>query len=164
MKAAVAIRPMTAGDIPSAMALADTLPEAPHWNRSVYETALHPAIQPGRMVLLAEAPDGSLAGFAVASWTGPEAELESIAVAPAWQRRRVAHALFSHLAAHLRDRGAQSVLLEVRVSNRPARNLYHSLGFAETGRRRGYYADPREDAIILRLELVSGPPDAVSEA
>lgn len=153
MKAEVAVRPMTAEDIPTVMALAQALPEAPHWSRDVYETALSPGNQPGRIVLVAHAPDESLAGFSVASWTGPEAELESIAVAPSWQRRRVAHTLFFRLAAYLRDRRADSIFLEVRVSNRPARNLYRALGFAETGRRRDYYADPREDAIVLRLDL-----------
>lgn len=155
MKAEVAIRPMTAEDIPAVMALADALPEAPHWPRNVYQTALHPG-SPGRVVLIAQAPGGSLAGFAVASWTGPEAELESIAVAPAWQRRRVAHSLFMSLAAYLRGRLAESVFLEVRVSNRPARNLYRSLGFAEAGRRKAYYTDPTEDAVVLRLDLPSG--------
>jgi ribosomal protein S18 acetylase RimI-like enzyme len=45
------------------------------------------------------------------------------------------------------------VLLEVRQSNRPARALYLSLGFIETGRRHGYYADPVEDAIQMRFEM-----------
>ncbi|MND05848.1 ribosomal-protein-alanine N-acetyltransferase [compost metagenome] len=54
-----------------------------------------------------------------------------------------------------RDYGAQTILLEVRPSNQAAIELYASAGFAEIGRRRGYYpaGNEREDAIVLQLEL-----------
>jgi ribosomal-protein-alanine N-acetyltransferase len=146
-------------DIPAVMALAEALPATPHWPRSVYETAVDSGGRPGRVVLLAHAPDGSLAGFAAASWSGPEAELESIGVAPQWQRRGVARRLFRRMAGLLQERGADVVFLEVRASNQPALNLYISLGFAETGRRRGYYADPPEDAILMRLDLRGAEPE-----
>lgn len=154
---------MTPEDIPAVMALAEALPAAPHWHRSVYETALDPGGRQGRMVLLAHASGGSLAGFAAASWTGPEAELESIAVAPRWQRQGVARSLFRRMAQLLHERGADAVFLEVRASNQPASNLYRSLGFAVTGHRRGYYADPPEDAIVLRLDTRSGGTEGPSE-
>jgi ribosomal-protein-alanine N-acetyltransferase len=155
---------MTPEDIPAVMALAEALPAAPHWPRSVYETALDPGGRQGRIVLLAHASGGSLAGFAAAAWTGPEAELESIAVAPAWQRQGVARSLFRRMAGLLSERGADAVFLEVRASNQPALDLYRSLGFAVTGRRRGYYADAPEDAIVMRLDLRSAGPEDPSKA
>jgi ribosomal-protein-alanine N-acetyltransferase len=45
------------------------------------------------------------------------------------------------------------VILEARASNQPALRLYRALGFVETGRRPRYYADPIEDAVLLRLQL-----------
>ena len=48
----------------------------------------------------------------------------------------------------------REVLLEVRESNQAARGFYASLGFLEEGRRRSYYADPVEDAVLMRMQLV----------
>jgi len=151
MSAELRIRAMMPADIPAVTALADLLPAAPHWPQSTYQVALHPVSQPERIALVAEDSDGALAGFAIASIVGSESELESIAVAPRFQRQGVASALFRRLAALLRERAAGAVFLEVRASNQPARNLYCSLGFTESGHRKAYYADPPEDAIVLRF-------------
>jgi len=55
------------------------------------------------------------------------------------------------------------LVLEVRDSNKAARGFYGSFGFIEVGRRPGYYADPVEDAILMRLD-VEGRPDAEKRA
>ncbi|MFZ0394658.1 MAG: GNAT family N-acetyltransferase [Terracidiphilus sp.] len=153
MNTELRIRSMTPADIPAVAALAESLPAAPHWPQSTYEFALNPASQPERIALLAEGPDGTLAGFAIASIASAEAELESTAVATRFQRQGVAGSLFRRLATLLRERAVQTVFLEVRASSKPARGLYAGLGFAESGRRKGYYADPAEDAVIFRLEI-----------
>jgi len=57
------------------------------------------------------------------------------------------------LAVELRAAGANELLLEARPSNLPALALYGSLGFAQTGLRPGYYADPIEDAILMSLPI-----------
>ena len=76
-----------------------------------------------------------------------ETEILNLAVSPEVRRRGVATALVRHLAdMHLGD-----VLLEVRASNTAARALYRSLGFVEQGLRKGYYRDPVDDALLLRL-------------
>jgi ribosomal-protein-alanine N-acetyltransferase len=156
------IRPMTPEDVSAVMALADSLPAAPHWRRETYNFALDPASRPQRVALVAEDPDGALAGFAIASITGPEAELESIAVMPELQRQGVARSLFNRLAALLRERGLQAVFLEVRASNRGARSLYESLSFSQSGCRKAYYSNPPEDAVILRLDLAPMEPNGPS--
>ena len=69
------------------------------------------------------------------------------------QRRGLGRRLFHALAAELRAAGVTELVLEVRASNRPALGFYRSLGFARTGLRRGYYADPVEDAVLMRLPL-----------
>lgn len=152
---------MTNGDIPAVMAIAHSLPQAPHWPRNVYETALNPASPCPRIALVAETFSGAPAGFAIASLSLASAELESIAVAPGSQRQGIAGHLIRQLAKQLRQCGVESVFLEVRASNQPARNLYISLNFSETGRRKDYYTEPAEDAIVLSLSLrpasVAGP-------
>lgn len=147
------IRRMTADDVDALVAIARDLKDAPQWPRSGYETALMPEVWPQRIALAAETAGSNIAGFLVAALIPPEAELESIAVAAEFQRRGLARELFAALVWELRARSVTRVLLEVRPSNQAARAFYLSLGFVETARRPGYYADPVEDAILLRLEL-----------
>jgi len=101
----------------------------------------------------AEGERSGIVGFAVASVLAPESELELIAVCPEAQRRGVARRLFEDLAAELSAAGAAEVNLEVRAGNRAALGLYRKLGFVESGRRKGYYQNPVEDALQLRLGL-----------
>jgi [ribosomal protein S18]-alanine N-acetyltransferase len=149
---AVGVRRMTASDLDAVLAIAASLKQAPQWAREAYEAALDGETGPLRVALVSEI-DERVTGFAVASVVAPEAELETIAVAGAWQRRGVAKALWAALAEELKLAGARVTLLEVRTSNGKALGLYGRLGFAETGRRKGYYADPKEDAVLMRLEL-----------
>jgi ribosomal-protein-alanine N-acetyltransferase len=66
----------------------------------------------------------------------------------------VGRRLFAALAVELSAAAATSVHLEVRSSNAPALAFYAALGFEEVGRRPRYYADPVEDALLLRLGLL----------
>ena len=146
------VRPMTAADLGRVLQIAGSLKEAPAWPAAAWEKALEPESAPRRVCLVAEDRVGeAVVGFAVACVVGEQAELESIGVAGESQRRGVARLLFGALAAELKAAGAREVILEVRDSNRAARGLYLSLGFAETGRRRRYYHDPEEDAVLMAL-------------
>jgi ribosomal-protein-alanine N-acetyltransferase len=117
-------------------------------------TALDTQTAPPRIALVAEETNsGVIAGFAVASLLPPQAELESIAVAPNLQRRGLAGHLFSLLSEELRAAGATEIILEVRASNQPALGLYRRFGFAESGCRPRYYTEPVEDAVLMRLGL-----------
>jgi ribosomal-protein-alanine N-acetyltransferase len=138
------IRRMQATDVEAAVALAAELPTAPHWKAELYLSTLAAGV-----AVVAEAA-GGMAGFAVASVIAPQAELESIVVAPEFQRMGVARRLFEALAGELVAAGVEEVLLEVRASNDAALGFYRSLGFEETGRRPGYYSSPVEDALLLR--------------
>lgn len=152
MPAGLRIRPMSAADVNSVQALAATLQHAPHWTRKSWE-ALLISSAPRRVAFVVEVAPGVIAGFAIVSLTPPEAELESIGVAPECQRQGIAHALYRAVESELRTAGVTAVLLEVRPSNAPARALYRALGFTEAGRRPGYYADPAEDALLLWREV-----------
>lgn len=146
------VRPLAAADLDAALALSAPLAHAPRWSRTVWAGVLDPHSHPRRIVLGVFSA-AQLAGFAVAVLAPPEAELESIAVAAPFQRRGLARALLAALDAHLRAAAVDTLLLEVRVSNTPAQALYRSSGFVQIGRRPGYYADPVEDALILRRAL-----------
>lgn len=150
----IRIRPMVAEDVGRVMEIAKSLSQAPHWGQAVYLAAVDADAKPRRVALVAEdRMTGTIAGFAVASVTPPESELETIAVAEGFQRAGVARSLFAKLADELRRQGAGVTLLEVRASNEKALAFYRALGFAESGRRPRYYADPVEDAVLMRLAL-----------
>ena len=83
-----------------------------------------------------------------------EADIMNVSVHPDFRRRGVAEALIIRLVSDLKERGIHALLLEVRVSNTPAITLYEKLGFSQVGRRKNYYHNPKEDALILRKEWV----------
>jgi [ribosomal protein S18]-alanine N-acetyltransferase len=150
----LSIRPMEGRDLDRIVEIADGLGTAPDWTRAAYTAALDASNVPRRVALVAGiSTTGEIAGFAVASLIPPEAELEVIAVVPTLQRRGIAGKLFEAVEEELVAAQVKRILLEVRASNVAALGLYRSLGFGEVGRRGAYYADPVEDAIILRREI-----------
>ncbi len=140
---------MGSEDVPEVLEIANGLDEAPHWARDVYIHALDPSARPARVALVAEDPEAGVVGFLVTVMVPPQAELETVAVSRLTQRRGIGVRLFEELLRILKERQITEVMLEVRESNHPARAFYRSVGFAPTGRRRGYYSDPKEDAILL---------------
>jgi ribosomal-protein-alanine N-acetyltransferase len=82
-----------------------------------------------------------------------ELEIHNLAVRAGRRREGWGRRLLRLVLASARRRGAQVALLEVRESNLPARRLYAAEGFEELFRRRAYYQEPREDALVLRREL-----------
>lgn len=153
-KAGIRVRRMVAGDLDRVLEIAKATRHAPGWPRDAYEQALDPNALPWRVALVAERPGaGMLAGFLVARVTAPEAELESIVTALAHQRRGVALELFSALKRELRHQGVREVILEVRAGNQAAQGFYRFLGFGQEGLRPAYYAEPVEDAVLMRLRI-----------
>ncbi|MGO9323503.1 MAG: GNAT family N-acetyltransferase [Terracidiphilus sp.] len=146
------VRQMTAADIPRAMEIATSLPEAPHWPESAYLDALNPEAIPRRIALVVVS-SGNVQGFTVASLLPPHAELELIAVSAGSQRRGMGRMLFDRLVHDLRGMGVLEIVLELRTSNRAAVTFYRSAGFGQTGLRLAYYVDPIEDAVLMRLQL-----------
>ena len=97
--------------------------------------------------------ENAVAGMASAIFVSDEAEITKVAVAPEYRRRGVARIILSELEARLSARGVHRLLLEVRETNAPARALYESAGFTVLSTRAGYYASPREDAVIMEKFL-----------
>ena len=98
------------------------------------------------------------AGFALVRTAADEAELLTIAVAAERRGEGVGAALLEAAISRAGEAGAAQMHLEVAVDNQPALRLYRRAGFAEAGRRRGYYerSDGRVDALVLTRVLNSG--------
>ena len=93
-----------------------------------------------------------LAGYIGSQTVMGETDMMNVAVAPDYRRQGVGEKLILTLVDILKAQGSHWLMLEVRQSNAPARALYEKLGFAEVGRRKNYYRNPKEDALILRKE------------
>jgi [ribosomal protein S18]-alanine N-acetyltransferase len=158
----IGIRLANETDLTGVVALERTVTEAPHWPEKEYIAIFDQGQGVGNLIkrclLIAEAK-GRLLGFGVGKMIESGegiAELESIVVDKNARRRGVGKALCEAVAAWSRQQGASGLELEVRAGNEAAIALYTSLGFDITGRRRAYYAQPVEDALLMRLNLEKG--------
>lgn len=100
---------------------------------------------------------GEVAGFVITRRAAEEAEILSVAVAPARRNRGVAGRLLAVHLGRLAAGGVEKVFLEVDKDNVPARRLYDSAGFREVGQRPGYYdraGGPPAVALVLRRDLM----------
>lgn len=91
----------------------------------------------------------TLIGYAGFWLIGDEAHLMTIAVAPEWQGRGIGEWMLLEILDRMEGVGAGQATLEVRVGNTKAISLYRRLGFEVVGRRRRYYSDNDEDALIM---------------
>ena len=106
-----------------------------------------------RLSLWLVALDGEkVAGYVGSQSVLGETDMMNIAVHPDYRRQGIGEQLVVQLVEALKAKGNHSLMLEVRVSNEPARKLYEKLGFIQVGLRKNYYRNPREDACILRKE------------
>lgn len=109
----------------------------------------------GTVAFLAEESGTSL-GFILFRAAGGEAEILTLAVHPKARRQGFGRRLVEAAAGKAQTMGAAALFLEVAVDNKAALSLYGSLGFAEAGRRKAYYAReglPPADALTLKVEL-----------
>lgn len=132
--------------IPFILSIQSGSPAASHWKHADYDAAL---AEPHRLVLIAE-KDSRILGFLVAYTGIPEWELENIAVAAELRRNGIGRALIIALIDRAREAHAAEIRQEIRASNMSAQKLGLSVGFIQEGRRRNYYRDPVEDALLLK--------------
>ena len=93
-----------------------------------------------------------VAGYIGSQTVCGETDMMNVAVHPSHRRKGIAEALILGLIEELKAMESHCLTLEVRASNTPAISLYEKLGFSEIGRRKNYYRNPKEDALILRKE------------
>lgn len=96
---------------------------------------------------------GLVVGYLCLWEIGDEVHITNIAVGRAHRRRGYARYMLTEALEAARRRGARAVFLEVRPSNAEALGLYEALGFHVVGRRKGYYYDTGEDALVMEAEL-----------
>lgn len=107
----------------------------------------------GTVLLVTARADREIAGYVWAQTVLDEGYIGNVAVLPAFRRMGIADGLMQALAGAARERGLSFLTLEVRASNLPAIALYEKNGYVPAGRRRNYYADPKEDAILMTLNF-----------
>jgi ribosomal-protein-alanine N-acetyltransferase len=104
--------------------------------------------------LMAVAREGTqITGYVVVYLAADQAELESIAVDTSFRRCGAAYAMLDFIIREAKQKGVGSMTLEVRESNFPARALYEKFGFEILGKRKNFYCNPQEDALILGSDL-----------
>ena len=126
------------------MALEKHAVTAAHWSLRQYEEVFATR-EPPRVALVIER-DG-IQGFLVARAVDKEWEIENMAVSGPARRHGLGTRLLGEFLDRARLGGAEMVFLEVRESNHAARALYEKWAFIQSGRRKGYYCGPEEDAI-----------------
>lgn len=119
------------------------------WSEAMLEEELYNDMA---SFVVAEADNGRVLGYAGLHVVLDEGYIDNVAVRPEFRRQGIAAALLETFLrfgqAHL-----AFLTLEVRESNAPAIALYAKHGFAQAGRRKGYYTAPKEDAILMTLEF-----------
>lgn len=98
--------------------------------------------------------DNQIVGYAGYWLILEEAHITTIGIEPRFQRRGWGEVLLMHLIEHAARAGAKWLTLEVRASNVAAQKLYEKYGFTSLGRRRAYYQDNNEDALIMWTENI----------
>ncbi|WP_409328774.1 ribosomal protein S18-alanine N-acetyltransferase [Trujillonella humicola] len=144
----VRLRPMRLADLPAVMQLEEELFAPDTWTVSMYRDELSRTDTRHYLV----AVDGDeVAGYAGLIAYDDEAHVATIGVAGARQGEGIGALLLDALLAEA-DRRSPVVLLEVRADNEVAQGLYRRRGFAEMGRRRGYYQPSGTDAVVMKRE------------
>jgi len=101
---------------------------------------------------------GTIVGYLCVWEIADEIHVTNVAVHPTRRRQGVARALLGGLLAEAQARDLRFIVLEVRPSNLEAITLYESFGFRVTGRRRAYYYDTGEDALVMEADLQAAQP------
>ena len=138
------IRPMTYGDLEQTACI-EEICFRESWSASLLKESME---SPWNVFLVAQEGE-ELIGYGTVCVIAGEGEIQRIAVLPAFRQKGLGRELLAALEKTAKERGARAVTLEVRESNFSARRLYVSAGFMEEGRRKGYYRNPEEDAIIM---------------
>ena len=141
------IVPMTAAHVPAVAAL-ELLSFPMPWSAQDIAGELENPLSLWLVALFEE----KLIGYIGSQTVLDAADIMNVAVSPEWRRHGVGRALLLALEERLRAAGVTSMTLEVRPSNLPAQTLYRVLGYCQVGRRKNYYINPKEDALILRKE------------
>lgn len=152
------LRPMQEADLGAVLEIERAAYEFP-WTRAIFRDCL----RVGYPCFVYEGTRGLL-GHGVMSLAAGECHLLNICIHPDYQRRGLGRAMIDYFLKLAQRRNAHVALLEVRISNRAAYDLYIKMGFDEIGMRKDYYParNGREDAIMLARDLTLDLPNLTS--
>lgn len=152
--AQVQVRLFRQDDLEAILDIQNAIRTIAAWRGRDYEQL---AADPQGMILVAESEARMLpeiVGFSAFHRIERESELWSVAVRPSHRRQGIAQELLREGCRRLAESGVRRIFLEVRESNLPAVEFYYSFGFELLGRRKEYYLNPKEDALVLVYKLV----------
>lgn len=104
-------------------------------------------------VYMAAESENGMAAYCTIVTSFETADLYNIAVKEEYRRKGIARKLLSECLRQCQGMGVNGIFLEVRESNIPALNFYDKMGFIKIGKRKGYYSNPSEDAVIMKKTL-----------
>ena len=145
----ISIAAMTLDDLDEVLDIERVSFQTP-WSRSAFRYELTQN-RVARSVVLRMGRE--LAGYLCLWEIGHEIHITNLAVHPRFRRRGVARALLGQTMEGARRSGVELLFLEVRPTNGEALALYESFGFSVIGRRKGYYFDTGEDALVMEARL-----------
>ena len=132
-----------------------------HWGWDAYHTELQSRKDSIMLVARKEGShrpgELSVIGFIVARCLADEIHVNNVAVRPSFRRQGIGQQLLEAVLAWGKEKQAGLAVLEVRAGNNAAQKLYRASGFEVVGRRRRYYKDPLEDALLMTVSLKQNP-------
>ncbi len=155
----LSIEPMQEQDVPTVQAIEREIFSTP-WPRNAYYRELASRNSAHYIVLRRHADDGGeseIVGYAGMWRMYDEAHVTTIGVRHDLQHSGYGRVLFAALVQSAYEMGAKWITLEVRTSNENAMRMYEGFGFKVIGRRRGYYTDNGEDAIVMWSDSIYSP-------
>ena len=141
------IRDFTEADAESIRQLLSAIPEAAQWLPHELGASK------GNSVFRVAEENGKVSGLLIFRIVADEAEILNLAVEAGWRRQGIASRLIEDALAACKAAGVRTIFLEVRDSNKAARNFYVQMGFTENSRRPKYYREPLEDALVLMRSI-----------
>jgi ribosomal-protein-alanine N-acetyltransferase len=150
------IRSAVPEDLPRILEIERQSSGAAQWKADEYERMLSRGPSLSAHVVLVAEEEGAVRaihGFLAAKEVAGEWEIENLAVRETARRRGVGLRLLHEFLQLVHRRKGKAIYLEVRESNEAARALYSKCTFVEAGRRKSYYRNPEEDALILKFSF-----------
>ena len=120
------------------------------WSEQIFRDCLK-----SRYYCMVYENDHEMLGYAVLSVAAGEAHILNICILPEKQNRGLGRDLLNYLVELAREKRVETMFLEVRLSNEPAKRLYDRMGFNELGIRKNYYPakQGKEDALVLAMDI-----------
>ena len=144
-------------DIPAVVELEAESPSA--WSRKQLESELKQST--GIQFVVRRTETERIIAFLCGRVMADEAEILKFSVAQSERRKGVGRQLLGFVVTFYSDKGVKNCFLELRASNTAARNLYERQGFSIVGKRKNYYKEPTEDAILMQRKIESFHPNRI---